>query len=107
MAGVRYDRERAKLQGRSELEIEGMDPIVIHPDTTGQGTYQAISPTGILSYQLYPDHLLFLSYSKCFRDGGISEVSEVSSEPALDTYASESCHSLELGLNCEYRGNRI
>jgi len=107
MAGVRYDRERAKLQGRSELEIEGMDPIVIHPDTTGQGTYQAISPKGILSYQLNPDHLLFLSYSKGFRAGGISEVSEDPSEPALETYAPEYSDNFELGLKNEFADHRI
>lgn len=107
MAGMRYDRERAKLQGRSELEIDGMDPIVIHPDTTGQGTYHAISPKGIISYQWNPEHLLFFSYSRGFRAGGISEVSEDPSEPALQTFAPEFSDNFELGLKNEFADHRI
>lgn len=107
VAGVRYDRERAKLKGRSELEIDGMDPIVIHPDTTGQGTYHAISPKGILSYKINPDHLLFFSYSRGFRAGGISEVSEDPSEPALQTFDPEFSDNFEIGLKNEFFNHKV
>ena len=107
MGGLRYDRESIKLKGKSELEIEGMDPIAIHPDTTGRGTYQAISPKGIISYQWNPDHLLFFSYSRGFRAGGIAEVSEDPSEPALKTFDPEFSDNFELGLKNEFANQRI
>lgn len=107
MTGLRYDRESAKLRGRSELEIDGMDPIVIHPDTTGRGTYQALSPKGILSYQWNADHLLFFSYSRGFRAGGISEVSEDPSEPPLKTFDPEFSDNFEVGLKNEFANHKV
>lgn len=105
--GLRYDRESRELTGRSELLIAGMEPIIINGDTTGQGAYEALSPKAVLSYQSDSDQLLFLSYSRGFRAGGITQVSEDPSEPALRTFDPEFSNNFELGVKNEFLDKRI
>lgn len=105
--GARYDHEVAELTGRSEFTMEGMDPIVTHPDTTGKGTYDAFSPKAALTYQAAPHSLLFLSYSRGFRAGGLTPVGEDPSEPPLRTFEPEFSNNFEAGIKNEFLDQRL
>jgi iron complex outermembrane receptor protein len=105
--GLRYDRENRELTGKGEFLMEGMDPIVIQPDTTGKADFSALSPKVALSYDVSDDQMLFLSYSRGFRAGGLSQVTGNPSEPALRTYDPEFSNNFELGLKNEFLDKRI
>ena len=105
--GLRYDRENRKLTGRGEFLMEGMEPMVIQQDTTGRADYSAFSPKAALSYDLADDQLLFLSYSRGFRAGGLSQITGNPSEPALRSYDPEFSNNFEVGLKNEFLDHRI
>src|SRR5690554_3202992 len=105
--GLRYDRENRELTGGGEFLMEGMDPMVIQPDTTGKVNFNALSPKGILSYHLLDEQLLFLSYSRGFRAGGLSQVTGDPSQSALLGYDPEFSNNFELGLKNEFLENRL
>lgn len=105
--GLRYDRENRELTGGGEFLMEGMDPMVIQPDTTGKVNFNALSPKAILSYHLLDEQLLFLSYSRGFRAGGLSQVTGDPSQPALLGYDPEFSNNFELGLKNEFLENRL
>src|SRR5690606_11039227 len=50
MVGFRYDRERRKLTGRSEMIMDNMDPMIMQGDTTANQSFKAFSPKAVLSY---------------------------------------------------------
>lgn len=105
--GLRYDRENRELTGKGEFLMEGMDPMVIQPDTTGKADFSALSPKVALSYDLSDDQMLYLSYSRGFRAGGLSQVTGNPSEPALRAYDPEFSNNFELGLKNEFLDQRI
>jgi len=105
--GLRYDRENRELTGGGEFLMEGMDPMVIQPDTTGKVNFNSLSPKAILSYHLLDEQLLFLSYSRGFRAGGLSQVTGDPSQPALLGYDPEFSNNFELGLKNEFLENRL
>lgn len=105
--GLRYDRENRKLTGRGEFLMEGMEPMVIQQDTTGKADYSAFSPKAALSYDLADDQLLFLSYSRGFRAGGLSQITGNPSEPVLRSYDPEFSNNFEVGLKNEFLDHRI
>ncbi len=107
MLGMRYDRESRKLTGRNELIMNNMDPIIIQEDTTAKGTFDALSPKAVFSYQLASEKLLFLSYSRGFRAGGITQVTSDPSQPALRSFDPEFSNNFELGFKNELLDNRI
>ena len=105
--GLRYDREHRELTGGGEFLMEGMDPIVIQADTTGKVDFSALSPKAVLSYNFPNEQLLFLSYSRGFRAGGLSQVTGDPSQPALLGYEPEFSNNFELGLKNELLNKRL
>lgn len=105
--GLRYDRENRKLTGRGEFLMEGMEPMLIQPDTTGKADFSAFSPKLALAYDLADDQLLFVSYSRGFRAGGLSQITGNPSEPALRSYDPEFSNNFEIGLKNEFQDHRM
>lgn len=105
--GLRYDRENRELTGRSEFLMGGMDPILIQPDTTGKSSSNALSPKVQLSYKSLNDNLLFVSYNRGFRAGGISQVTGDPSEPALLSFNPEFSNNFEIGMKNEFADKRV
>lgn len=105
--GLRYDRESRELTGRNEMLMSGMDPIVIQADTTGKSNFNALSPKAILAYNFNPERMLFLSYARGYRAGGISQVTSDPSEPALMSFDPEFSNNFELGLKNDMLNNRL
>src|SRR5690606_27207878 len=103
----RYDRENRELTGGGEFLMEGMDPMVIQPDTTGKVDFNALSPKAVLSYNFLNEKLMFLSYSRGFRAGGLSQVTGDPSQPALLGYNPEFSNNFELGLKNELLDKRF
>lgn len=105
--GLRYDRENRELTGGGEFLMEGMDAMVIQSDTTGKASFNALSPKLAVSYNLSDYQMLFLSYSRGFRTGGLTQVTGDPSQPALRSYDPEFSNNFELGLKNEFLDKRI
>lgn len=105
--GLRYDKENRELRGRGEFMMEGMEPMVVQADTTGKADFSAFSPKLALSYDVSDDQLLFLSYSRGFRAGGLSQVTGNPSEPALRPFDPEFSNNFELGWKNEFLDDRL
>lgn len=105
--GLRYDKESRELRGRGEFMMEGMEPMMVQADTTGKADFSALSPKLALSYDISDDQLLFLSYSRGFRAGGLSQVTGNPSEPALRSFDPEFSNNFELGWKNEFLDDRL
>jgi iron complex outermembrane receptor protein len=96
-AGLRYDYEHQAESVLGEYQPDGAPSMVIRPDTSGKTSFHAWSPKGTLSYTLSKDHLLFGTYSRGFRTGGLTQLSSDPSQPPLYAYRPEYSNNFELG----------
>lgn len=96
-AGLRSDYEKKELTVGQELDFGQGDPIVTQPDTTGNGSYNAISPKVALAYQLATTNELYGSYSRGFRPGGLTQIGSDPSNPPLFGYDPEFSNNFEIG----------
>ncbi|MEX2592767.1 MAG: TonB-dependent receptor [Anditalea sp.] len=107
MLGMRYDRESRSLTGKKEVIMNKTAPMIIQEDTTAQSTFNALSPKAVLSYKVGTENLLFLSYSRGFRAGGITQVTTDPSQPAFRVFQPEFSNNYELGLKNEFLDRQI
>jgi len=96
-AGLRYDYEKQSENVLGEYQPDGSSPITTTPDTSGKTAFHAWSPKGSLSYTLSKEHLVYGSYSRGFRTGGLTQLSSDPSQPPLYAYRPEYSNNFELG----------
>ncbi|HEY4286675.1 MAG TPA: TonB-dependent receptor [Puia sp.] len=97
-AGLRYDYEHQWENILGEYQPDGSSPITTTPDTSGKTSFHAWSPKGTLSYTLSKDYLVYGSYSRGFRTGGLTQLSsDPTTEPPLYAYRPEYSNNFELG----------
>ncbi|MFS8616134.1 MAG: TonB-dependent receptor [Solitalea sp.] len=97
-AGLRYDHEQKKLGILGEFQEGTQAPVVILPDTAAKASFDALSPKVSLSYDLSTDHHAYLTYSRGFRAGGITQYSGQENEPPLYPYDPEYSNNFEAGI---------
>ena len=106
-AGLRYDYEHRKLNVEGEYQPDGTDAIVTQPDTSASVHYNAISPKLGLQYALTTDNNLYITYSRGFRTGGLTQLSSDPSQPPLYPYSPEYSNNIELGSKNSFFENRL
>lgn len=93
-AGVRYDREIRRLNQRTDYQ-KGPDPVTtVSPDQHYNAAFNALTPKFVLSYKLEQDMLLYGSYARGFRAGGLNTNA---TDPAQVPYAPENSDNFEIG----------
>jgi iron complex outermembrane receptor protein len=98
MGGLRVDYEKRDYTVRGEYQ-KNPDPVfVTRPDTSAAVDYSAISPKLGLSYQLTAQHILYASYSRGFRTGGLTQLGSDPSQPPLFAFKPEYSNNWEAGL---------
>lgn len=97
-AGLRYDYENKKLAVKGEYQKDGQAIIVTTPDTSGAAHFSAVSPKLALQYQLAENNNLYVTYSRGFRTGGLTQLSTDPSQPPLYPYKPEYSSSIEVGI---------
>ncbi|MEP7278010.1 MAG: TonB-dependent receptor [Bacteroidota bacterium] len=107
IAGLRYDYEHKKLQVEGEYQPDGTNPIVILPDTAAAVHYNAVSPKLGLQYALTADNNIYITYSRGFRTGGLTQLSGDPSQPPLYPYSPEYSNNIELGAKNTFWDNRL
>ncbi|MEO5682456.1 MAG: TonB-dependent receptor [Chitinophagaceae bacterium] len=106
-AGLRYDYERKKLQVRGEYQPDGMDAMLTLPDTSATVHYHAVSPKLGLQYAFSANNNLYITYSRGFRTGGLTQLSGDPSQPPLYPYSPEYSNNIELGSRNNFFDNRL
>ena len=105
--GLRYDYEHQKQSVEGEFQLDGKAATVTQKDTMSSADYHAFSPKFGLGWHLSEANLLYGTYSKGFRTGGIGESSSDPSQPPLYTYEPEYSNNFEIGSKNTFFNNRL
>ena len=96
--GMRIDRENRKLTIGSEYEKQPRPAFPMMADTTGKSSYGAFSPKLGIQYQPSAHELMYLSFSRGFRSGGMTSISSDPSQVPLSAYNPEFSNMFEAGI---------
>ena len=109
IAGLRYDYEYDKLNVLGQYQHDpNPDPIFdTQPDTTGHTSFSAISPKLGVEYRVSTDHNVYLTYSRGFRPGGLTQLGADPSQPPLYAYQPEYSNNIEAGIKNTFLDNRL
>lgn len=102
LAGLRFDYEKKKLSVLGEYQPDGSMAFVIRPDTAASVDYNALSPKLGLAWQVSPNNHVYLSYSRGFRTGGLTQAGTDPSQPPLYGYKPEYSNSVEAGIKNQF-----
>ncbi len=105
--GLRYDNEYKKLNILGEYQKDPDPAFPIRSDTSAHTNFNAVTPKLGLDYNMDADHLLFASYSKGFRAGGLTPLSSDPSQPALYPYKPEYSNNAEVGVKNSFFSNKV
>lgn len=105
--GLRYDNEYKKLSILGEYQKDADPAFPLRPDTSAHASFTALTPKVSLSYNADAGHLLFASYSRGFRAGGLTPLSSDPSQPALFPYKPEYSNNVEAGIKNNFFYNKL
>ena len=105
-AGLRYDYENQKLMVGSLFSIGGQTFPTLG-DTSSTTNFSAVSPKVSLNYQLGDNQLIYASYTRGYRAGGLSQIDFDPSGAPLVAFKPEYSDNLELGWKGTYFNNRL
>ncbi|MFT3674328.1 MAG: TonB-dependent receptor [Chitinophagaceae bacterium] len=107
--GLRYDWQRTKLGVLGEYQPDGSPAPVFNTreDTSASRRYSALSPVASISYQASKESRFYLSYSRGYRTGGLTQLSSDPAQPPLYAYRPEYSNTIELGVKNMLWQNRL
>ena len=99
-AGLRYDYEKKDqaILGEYQKDPNPMPLFAYRTDTAASAKFHAFSPKVSAAYKIGVRNLLFLSYSKGFRAGGLTPLASDPAFPALYSYKPEYSNNYEAGI---------
>jgi iron complex outermembrane recepter protein len=99
-AGLRFDSERKEQQVKGEFLIDGVDePVfVTQPDTSASATFNSFSPKLSIAYHIRDNQTVYITGSRGFRAGGLTQISPDPSQAPLYSYKPEHSFNLEAGM---------
>jgi iron complex outermembrane recepter protein len=95
--GLRYDSERRKLTVSGEYQKDPNPAFPTLGDTSASRTYTALSPKAGIQYNVGPDQILYLTYSRGYRAGGLTQLGSDPSQVPLSSFDPENSNNIELG----------
>ncbi len=106
--GLRYDYQQsnANVSGLY-LPDDSVSGFPTQPDTSGQTTFNALTPMLSLSYVASENAHIYASYRQGYRTGGLTQLSSDPSQPPLYPYQPEYSNNYELGLKSVFFSNRF
>lgn len=102
--GIRYDHEQRELTTRSEMVKASNPPQTTLPETSVNGKYHSWSPKLSLEYKITNDKMLYASYARGFRSGGLNAYT---SNPEHLKYNPEYTNNYEVGIKTQWWNNRL
>jgi iron complex outermembrane receptor protein len=109
IAGLRYDYEKKKLSVLGEYQKDP-DPTPVfqtQPDTSATNSFNAFSPKLGIAFRATENTNLFITYSRGFRTGGLTQLSSDPSQPPLYPYKPEYSDNVEVGVKNTLMSNRL
>lgn len=107
IAGLRYDYENKKLDVKGEYQKDGGPAFVTRPDTAATLNFSALSPKLGLSYHVAANSNLYVTYSRGYRTGGLTQLSTDPSQPPLYPYKPEYSNNFEAGIKNNFFNYRL
>ncbi len=104
--GLRYDLESRKLNIKGEEQPAGGSITTKFPEASKSENFTAFSPKVGLQYKTSQNSILFATYNRGFRTGGISQLSGERNE-ALLTYEPELSNNFEIGSKNTFLENKF
>ncbi|WP_205500074.1 TonB-dependent receptor [Rufibacter psychrotolerans] len=106
--GARYDYEKKRQRVKGEFRPgEGEELILTQEEMAASASFKAFSPKLGLVFKPSINQSAFVSYSKGFRAGGLSQLSSDPSQPPLFAYKPEFSNNFEVGLKNTFLDNRV
>ena len=109
IAGLRYDYEYKKQSVLGEYQMDSdTEPLFEYQaDSTAAAKFSAYSPKVGLRYNFSEEQLLFLTYSRGFRAGGLTPISADPSQPPLYAYKPEFSNNYEIGIKNAFLNKKL
>lgn len=106
--GWRNDFEKQKQSVAGYYQHDPMpDFYASYPDTSASISFNAFSPKLSIDYTFKSGSILYFSYNKGYRAGGLSPLSSDPSQPPLMGYKPEFNDNIEFGFKQRFFNNRI
>lgn len=103
-AGIRYDYETRKLGQYTDYHKNPNPPVLQIPNADYQARFHAVTPKFVLSYKVQDDMLLYGSYARGFRAGGLNTNA---TNPAQVPYEPEHSDNFEIGWKNMFLDNKL
>ncbi|MGA9652001.1 TonB-dependent receptor [Pedobacter sp.] len=103
-AGLRYDHESRKLGQYTDLLKDPGPVVLFSPNQDFSAQFNAYTPKFVLSYKLQEHMLLYGSYARGFRSGGLNTNA---TDPAKVPYQPEHSDNYEIGWKNMFFQNRL
>lgn len=109
IGGLRFDYEKRKLAVLGEYQKDP-DPNPLfptQPDTSATNSFNAFSPKLGLAYRASENSNLYVTYSRGYRTGGLTQLSSDPSQPPLYPYKPEYSDNIEVGIKNNLLSNKL
>jgi len=106
-AGLRYDYEHKKNSIFGEFQPDGGDAMVSQDPLAATAHFKAFTPKVSIAHHLTDDNNIYVTYSRGFRAGGISQLGSDPTQPPLVPYKPEYSNNFELGSKNTFLNNRL
>ena len=108
-AGMRYDYEHRKLEvlGEYQKDPDPNPQFETRPDTSASRSFNAFSPKLSLAYRFSKNSNGYITYSRGFRSGGLTQLSSDPSQPPLFAFRPEYSNNYEIGIKNNLLDNRL
>jgi len=107
VGGLRYDYENKKLDVEGEYAKDDGPSFITLPDTAAKVDFSALSPKLGLSYAAASNTNIFITYSRGYRTGGLTQLSSDPSQPPLYPYKPEYSNNIEAGIKNDFWKHKL
>ncbi len=107
IAGLRYDYEHRYLYVEGLYQPDGQASIVTTPDTAAALHFGAVSPKVGVRYIIGNHNMLFATYNRGYRPGGLTQLSADPTQPPLYPYQPEYSNNIEAGLKNNWFDHKL
>ncbi len=107
IAGLRYDYENKKLAVEGEYQPDGQASFITQSDTSATLHFNALSPKFGFDYHLSNNHNVYVTYTRGYRTGGLTQLSSDPSQPPLYPYKPEYSNNFEAGIKNIFFKDRV
>ena len=107
IAGLRYDYEHRYLNVEGLYQPDGQAAIVSTPDTAAALHFGAVSPKVGAKYVVGEHNMVFATYNRGYRPGGLTQLSTDPTQPPLYPYQPEYSNNIEVGIKNNWWDHKL